>query len=170
MIDAGYVRLMARYNIWQNENLLTAAEKLDDAGRKADRRGFFGSIAGTLSHVLWADLLWMGRIDGGAQPECGIPGSATLFPDWAGYRDERRNTDQRILLWADNATDARITRDVTFHSMMLGTNVVRPLPVILLHLFNHQTHHRGQVHAMLTAAGIRPNDTDLFVMPDGIGD
>lgn len=170
MINAAYVCLMARYNIWQNDNILTAAEKLNDAGRTADRKGFFGSIAGTLSHVLWADLLWMGRIDGGAQPAGGIPGSATLFSDWAEYRDKRQETDQRLLRWSDRATDAEITRDLTFHSRMLGTQVVRPLPVILVHLFNHQTHHRGQVHAMLTAAGVRPDDTDLFVMPDGIGD
>lgn len=165
MISPAYCRTMARYNRWQNENLLTAAEALDDAARRQDRGAFFGSIAGTLSHLLWGDLIWMSRFDGGDKPTTGIPGSAALFPDWAPFRVTREAMDGRIIGWADALTDDGLSGDLFWYSGVLQGDVRKPMALCITHFFNHQTHHRGQVHAMLTAAGARPGDTDLFAMP-----
>lgn len=161
--------LMARYNLWQNDSLIAAAETLERAALGEDRGAFFGSIIGTFNHLLWGDLLWMSRFDGGAAPTGGIVQSRDLLPDWASYLRARRQTDQRILGWADRLEPEALLGDLTFHSSMLGRAVTRPMGLCVLHFFNHQTHHRGQIHAMLTAAGAQPGDTDLFVMPEDIG-
>ncbi len=159
---------MARYNLWQNRSILAAADALDDAARRADRGAFFGSIAGTLSHLLWGDLVWMGRFDGGPRPEVGIAGSAALFPDWDAYKSERTAADFRILDWATALEPFDLAGDLVWMSAAAGREVRKARVLCVAHFFNHQTHHRGQVHAMLTAAGARPGDTDLFLMPDNI--
>jgi len=164
--SADYARLMARYNAWQNDSLLDAAATLSPAARAAERGAFFGSIMGTLSHLLWADLAWMARFDGGAAPRDGIRQSAAMVTDWTAYRSERAATDLRIRDWAASLDDSALARDLSFHSGALGREVTRPMDLCVAHFFNHQTHHRGQVHAMLTAAGAAPGDTDLFVMPE----
>ena len=73
MIDAGYVRVMARYNRWQNQNLYDIAERLPDEERRRERGAFFGSIHKTLNHLLWADQMWMSRFAGTPKPAAGIP-------------------------------------------------------------------------------------------------
>ncbi|QYX58559.1 DinB family protein [Roseovarius sp. SCSIO 43702] len=156
---------MARYNAWQNDSLLAAAKTLDPVDRTAERGAFFGSITGTLSHLLWADLLWMSRFDGGETPEGGIGESAALFDDWQDYLARREAADRRIVDWAEGLDEAALGGDLTWHSGALGREVTKPRAVCVVHFFNHQTHHRGQVHAMLTAAGARPGDTDLAFMP-----
>lgn len=168
MISPDWCRTMARYNSWQNENIVSAAETLDDAARRADRGAFFGSIAGTLSHLLWADLVWMSRFDGGEPPPGRIKDSPALFPDWGAFLERRRATDRRILDWAARLEEGDLDGALSWFSGALGREVTRPRAICVAHMFNHQTHHRGQVHAMLTAAGARPGDTDLFVMPDTI--
>ncbi|MCZ4350956.1 DinB family protein [Roseovarius aestuarii] len=161
--------LMARYNLWQNANLIAAADTLDDDARRLDRGAFFGSIMGTFNHLLWGDLTWMARLDGGAPPRGGIGESPDLLPDWASYKHARAQTDKRILGWADRLEPEALTGDLTWHSGALGRDLTRPLDMLVLHVFNHQTHHRGQIHAMLTSAGARPGDTDLPFMPEDIG-
>ena len=166
LVQPDYVRLLARYNLWQNRSLLAAADSLEDAARVADRGAFFRSIAGTLSHLLWGDLIWMSRFDGGEKPAGGIAGSDGLFTDWAGYKAVRVGTDLRIIEWAEQLQPDDLSGDLIWFSAALGQTVTRPKGLLVAHMFNHQTHHRGQVHAMLTAAGTRPGDTDLFIMPD----
>jgi len=166
MISATYARTMARYNAWQNRSLYTAAGGLPDAARRADRGAFFGSIHGTLSHLLWGDRMWMSRFAGLDRPPGGIPESAALFVDWADLSAARDETDAAILAWTDGLTDAALAGDYSYWSSAAGREISRPLGLLVTHFFNHQTHHRGQVHAMLTAAGARPEDTDLFLMPD----
>ncbi len=167
MITAAFVRTMARYNRWQNDSLYTAAASLDDVERRRDRGAFFGSIHGTLSHLLWGDTIWMSRFDGWVAPEVSIPGSADWVNDWATLAARRAEADAKILEWSDRVTDAHLSGDLAWFSGALGRDVTRPMAVCVTHFFNHQTHHRGQVHAMLTAAGTRPDATDLFAMPDG---
>jgi uncharacterized damage-inducible protein DinB len=165
MITPDYCRTMAAYNAWQNENLLAAAHTLDDAARTEERGAFFGSIAGTLSHLLWADLVWMARFTGVEAPQVGIPDSPGLWPDWMPYCTARREQDAVIAVWARAQTPESLTGTVSWFSGVLGREVTKPRALLVAHMFNHQTHHRGQVHAMLTAAGARPGDTDLPFMP-----
>lgn len=168
MVTADYVRLMARYNAWQNASLLAAAATLDPAERGRNRGAFFGSIRRTLSHLLWADLVWMSRFDGGPRPDVDISGSPDLFADGPDFLTRRAETDARIRAWAEALRDDDLVGDLRWFSGAVGRETVRPLALCVVHMFNHQTHHRGQVHAMLTAAGARPGDTDLFILPDSI--
>jgi uncharacterized damage-inducible protein DinB len=166
MIDAAYVQRMARYNRWQNENLYSVADTLSDDERRRDRGAFFGSIHGTLSHLLWADRIWMHRFAKWPKPDGGIRESTTLFPDWSGLRRERADSDTKLIAWADGVDPRWLAGDMTWFSGAIKREVSKPTWQLVVHLFNHQTHHRGQVHAMLTQAGGKPHDTDLFVMPE----
>ncbi|RSK32302.1 damage-inducible protein DinB [Rhodovulum iodosum] len=157
---------MARYNRWQNTSLIAAAETLEPAALLAERGAFWGSIHGTLSHILWADHVWMARLDGWPPPGGGLSDSDGYAPDWAELRARRRITDARIARWAGALGPADLANDLVWQSGAAGREVARPRAICVLHMFNHQTHHRGQVHAMLTAAGAAPGDTDLFLMPD----
>lgn len=168
MITPGWCHTMARYNAWQNRSLTEAAEALSEADRALDRGAFFGSIRGTFSHLLWADLVWMSRFEGGSAPPAGLGESAALYADWRAFRRERAATDARILAWAARLEPDDLDRDLRWLSGSAGREIVKPLQLLVAHFFNHQTHHRGQVHAMLTAAGARPGPTDLFLMPDTI--
>jgi uncharacterized damage-inducible protein DinB len=166
MIDAAYVQRLARYNRWQNENLYAVADRLGDGERRRERGAFFGSIHGTLSHVLWGDGTWMARFSDVAKPAVGIAGSTTLYPDWGGLKRERTAMDDKIERWSDCVDPAWLASDYTWFSNAAQRDVSRPMWTLVAHFFNHQTHHRGQVHAMLTQAGGKPGDTDLFLMPE----
>lgn len=166
MIDVAYVQRMSRYNRWQNENLYDVADRLSEAERRKERGAFFGSIHNTLSHLLWADRVWMSRFAHWPKPEGGIPQSVSLFPEWAGLKTERNDSDTRLIDWADTLDPVWLKGDMTWFSGAINREVTKPRWQLLAHLFNHQTHHRGQVHAMLTQAGGKPHDTDLFVMPE----
>ena len=164
MITPDYCGTMARYNQWQNKSLLDATDALDEAARETDRGAFFGSIRATFSHLLWADTIWMSRIDGWTAPGTGIPGSAAFTADWASVTALRPRADRRIVEWSGRVRV--IEGNLSWFSGAMQRDVTRPLALCLMHFFNHQTHHRGQIHAMLTAAGARPGDTDLFIMPE----
>lgn len=167
MIDRAYVQLMARYNRWQNENLYGVADRLSDAERRRERGAFFGSIHKTLSHLLWADNIQMSRFASEvARPAAGIPESASLYPDWNALKDERVRFDRVIIGWADNVDPAWLAADLTYFSGSIGRELTRPRWLMVTHMFNHATHHRGQVHCLLTQAGGKPSDTDLPFMPD----
>ena len=165
MISPEHVRLMARYNAWQNQSLYDAASTLDDAARKADRGAFFGSIHATLSHLLWGDLVWMSRFAGTPRPAApNIGASAEMIGNWEELKRERVKTDEAISRWAANIGEDWLGDHLTWYSGAAGREVSKPCWFLVAHFFNHQTHHRGQVHAMLTAAGARPDDTDLFYL------
>ncbi|MBX2856000.1 MAG: damage-inducible protein DinB [Rhodobacteraceae bacterium] len=167
MITSDYVRLMARYNHWQNDSLIQAAEILSEEERCAARGAFFGSIQGTFSHVLWGDRMWMSRFAGMPKPVGGIPGSAELFSDWEAFKKERAATDMAIMAWAAGGDAEWLAGDLTWFSGATGREITKPCALLVTHFFNHQTHHRGQIHAMLTAVGAKPEDTDLPFMPEG---
>lgn len=166
MITADGCRTMARYNAWQNHSLYGAADGLEDGARRADRGAFFRSIHGTLAHLLWGDSVWLHRFTGSPAPAvASIAESRDWVPDWHDLKHRRTDLDARMIAWTDGLTDADLDGDLTWRSVVLGRDLSRPRGVVAIHVFNHQTHHRGQTHAMLTAAGARPADTDLILMP-----
>jgi uncharacterized damage-inducible protein DinB len=165
MIDPAYVRRMARYNRWQNENLYGCADGLSEAERRRERGAFFGSVHKTLNHLLWADRIWMSRFASDvAKPEGGIKGSIAQHDDWDALKRERAAFDGTMIAWAERLDAAWLAGDLTYVSSSAG-EITRPKWLLVTHMFNHQTHHRGQVHCMLTQAGGKPGDTDLPFLP-----
>lgn len=167
MIGPDYAQLMASYNRWQNENLYEAAHGLSEHDRTEDLGAFFGSIEATLNHILWADRIWMSRFAGWSAPRKNdIPGSVGEAGDWEHLRSERAAFDRDLVAWADALSADDLAGDFTWYSGATGREWTQPLWRLITHLFNHQTHHRGQVHAMLTAKGAKPHDTDIPFMPE----
>jgi uncharacterized damage-inducible protein DinB len=167
MITPAYVRLMAKYNAEMNRRVYAAAARLTDAERKADRGAFWQSIHGTLSHLVWCDIQWMSRFDNWPKPEVSQKQSATMIDDFATLRARRAKADADIVAWAARVDDAWLAEDLVWFSGSAQKELRRRKGPLVLHFFNHQTHHRGQAHALLTACGQDTGDTDLFlVVPD----
>lgn len=167
MIDAQYALAMARYNQWVNEKVYAACERMDDVQRRQDRGAFFKSIHSTLNHVLWGDYIWMGRFVAGTPLAKTYPRGAIgvdLFDQWDELRTARREMDADILDWAGKLDAQWLARDFTWMSALTRTERTKPAWLLVAHLFNHQTHHRGQVTALLMQAGIDPGDIDLPLM------
>ena len=165
MITNSYLRSMARYNRWQNGACYDAAANLSDEERKRDRGALFGSIHGTLSHIYWADRIWLSRFDLVEPPDVPNAQSASFITDFAELTALREELDAALIRFCDDYAAGSIKGGLTWFSGAVGREATAPLSVIFTHIFNHQTHHRGQVHAMLTAAGAATADTDLFLMP-----
>ena len=165
MITSDYLRSMARYNRWQNESLYEAAAGLSDEARRENRGAFFGSIHATLSHLYWADRIWLSRFDLCEPP--GVPNreSGRFVGDFEELRSKREELDAVLIAFCDAYETGPVKGALEWYSGAIKANAKAPLGVVFTHLFNHQTHHRGQVHAMLTAAGAKPKDTCLFIMP-----
>jgi uncharacterized damage-inducible protein DinB len=161
MITLAYVQTMALYNSEMNRRLYGAAAGLDEAARRLPRGAFWHSIHGTFSHLVWADTMWMSRFDGWEKPEQGLAQSGDLFDDFAAMAAVRRDIDDRLVDWSHRLDGAWLAADLTWFSGATGQTQTAPRALLVTHLFNHQTHHRGQIHAMLTAAGAATGDTDL---------
>ncbi len=131
-----------------------------------ERGAFFGSIQKTFSHLLWADRMWMSRFADSPKPEVGPADSETLYSDWDDLKRERAAFDDKIITWARGLGGDLLKTDFKWFSNSVKAEVGKPLWLVVTHFFNHQTHHRGQVHAMLTQAGGKPHETDLFAMPE----
>ena len=168
LISHEYLRVLSRYNRWQNDVLYRAADSLDDAARRQDRGAFWGSIHGTWSHLYWADRIWLSRIELVERPDVPLGESARFIADWAELGDKRRQLDDLLVDWCDRYPSGPVNGTLTWYSGAAKREVTAPLSVLLPHLFNHHTHHRGQVHAMLTVAGATTEDTDLFLMPPAL--
>lgn len=166
MITPEFIQTMARYNAWQNRSLIAAASGLDDAARRQERGAFFGSIMATFNHLFWGDSIWMFRFAGTEKPPGGIRESRALFDEWEAFVAARQKLDEQIITWANSVEAGWIAESLTWYSGAAGRDVTRDHSLLVAHFFNHQTHHRGQIHAMLTAAGAKPDDTDLFYLPD----
>lgn len=156
---------MARYNRWQNGEIFAAAGRLSDSQRREERGAFFGSIHGTLSHLYWADRIWLSRFDLVDAPSVPISGSSDFVSDFLDLSSKRDELDTTLITFCDGYDPGPIKGSLTWFSGAIGKEATAPLSVIWTHFFNHQTHHRGQVHAMLTSAGESTADTDLFLMP-----
>ena len=164
-ITPDYCRLMACYNAWQNDGLRGLLTGLDAGLLTADRGAHFGSILGTLNHILWADRVWLHRLTGSPRPDGGMADSPALTPTVAVWGAERFRTDGQIRRWAEALDAVDLIGKLAWQSGAAGGEVTRPIQMLVVHMFNHQTHHRGQVHALLTGAGLAPPPTDLFLMP-----
>jgi uncharacterized damage-inducible protein DinB len=167
MITPDYVRLMAAYNTEMNRRLYAAAAVLTDDERRADRGAFWSSIHGTLVHLYWGDCQWMSRFDGWEKPDVPIKQSARMIEDFDELRARRVRADADIEAWAGRIDGAWLAEDLVWFSGAAQRELRGPKGKLVAHLFNHQTHHRGQAHALLTACGQETGDTDLFlVLPD----
>ena len=167
MITPTYVRLMANYNAEMNRRLYDAADRLPDEVRKADRGAFWKSVHGTLTHLLWGDTQWMSRFDAWPKPEVGLKQSAVMVEDFATLRARREKADAAIVDWSERVDDAWLAEDLVWFSGAANREMRKEKAKLVVHFFNHQTHHRGQAHALLTAYGQETGDTDLFlVVPD----
>jgi uncharacterized damage-inducible protein DinB len=164
MITPAYIRTMAAYNVEMNRRLYGAAGRLSDAERRALRGAFWGSIHGTLTHILWGDRQWMSRFDGWPRPVTPIKESARMIEDFVELATARSEADAGIARWADGVDEAWLDADMVWFSGAANREVRAPKRLLVTHFFNHQTHHRGQAHALLTAAGQATGDTDLFLI------
>ena len=163
-VQSAFVRTMAAYNAEMNRRLYAAAGRLSDAERRRERGAFWGSIHGTLCHLLWGDQAWMSRFDGWPKPAVPLKACASLVEDFAELARLRVDADVRISDWAGRVDDAWLTEDLVWFSQAAQRELRDPRGFLVTHLFNHQTHHRGQAHAMITAAGESTGDTDLFLV------
>ena len=158
-----HFRMFAGYNRWANERLYTAAATIPDAEYRKDRKGFFKSIHGTFNHILVGDRIWLMRITGqGTRPKTL---DEILYDDLASLRVARQAEDARIIAAIDAFDEAALAKPLIYHSMK-GDRYEQPMAEILAHFQNHQTHHRGQAHDMLSqalnSAGIEPPSLDLL--------
>ena len=127
--------------------------RLDDADRKRDRGAFFGSIHGTLNHLLWGDRMWLGRF---IDEPCTAPAfGAAMFADFEALARERELTDMTMLDWAGGVTPEWLAGTIVYTSKVDGKTRELPRVVAAVHLFNHGTHHRGQLTTLLKQAGPR---------------
>jgi len=156
-------RLLAEYNAWMNGKLYAACAGLSDDERKRDRGAFFHSIHGTLNHVLLADSVWMGRFDGTPFKFKSL--DQELYASFDELQKQRVEMDKRIERWARGLTDAALGAKIEFTSQITKRTHAPTLWRVVLHFFNHQTHHRGQLTTLLSQAGVDYGVTDLFLLP-----
>lgn len=165
------VRGFARYNREFNGKLFDQLSELADAERKKDMGAFFGSIHGTLNHILLADRIWLGRFSV-AFPAMSSLNGATLVhdfeslgqelcPDFGELYAERRDTDLVISNWAQELSDDVLRESMRYRNAS-GHLREHPAWMAVAHMFNHQTHHRGQVTTLMYQLGHDPGVTDYF--------
>ena len=163
-----YCVALAQYNRWMNEKLFATAAKLTDEERKRDRGAFFKSIHGTLNHLLVADRIWLGRLMGTALQRdwLGPDGIRSLdqelCSDFEELRARRGETDDAIERFVASLTADRLAANLRY--VRLDVPMECPCWWAVAQMFNHQTHHRGQVTTLLMQAGHDPGVTDLFAM------
>jgi uncharacterized damage-inducible protein DinB len=142
-------RMFAGYNRWCNERLYDAASKVPDADYRADRGAFFKSLHGTLNHLLVGDRIWMRRFTGAGEQPASL--DAILYDDFSALRAARQSEDVKIARYIDRLTDADLHGVLRYRTVVRPQTIEQPLAPALDHFFNHQTHHRGQAHAILSA-------------------
>ena len=152
--------MFAGYNAWANRRLYEAAAGLTDAQYREDRGAFFKSVHGTLNHLLVGDRVWMHRFTGeGAAP---ARLDLILFEDFAGLRTAREAEDKRIVDYTKSLDEAKLAGVIRYRRVTSPETVEQPLALALAHFFNHQTHHRGQAHALLSQLTGRAPELDLL--------
>ncbi len=168
-----YTRTMSQYNQWMNERLLMVCDELSEEQMQADRGAFFKSILGTWNHILVGDLIWLRRLSA----ETDLPIDQTsleqvpvverldqmLFEVWPEFKAKRRQIDQVLLHLSRDLKPQQLELAVTF-TTTTGQSFQQRVWLILTHLFNHQTHHRGQLTDLIHQCGVNPGVTDLMAM------
>ncbi|GGP18281.1 DinB family protein [Silvimonas iriomotensis] len=163
MITNAAVRLLAQYNRWMNERLYAMADTLGEELRTADRGAFFGSVHGTLDHLVRGDMNWLARFENQPLPDFGP--DALVCPTWEALLALRQQTDQHIDTWAGTVSDAWLAAPLSWYSAMYHQQMNMPAWIAVSHFFNHQTHHRGQVTTLFSQLGMDIGVTDLPMMP-----
>ncbi len=163
--EEGHVKelfeMLAAYNAWANERLSDAAARIADQDYRADRGAFFGSLHGTLNHLLLGDRIWMHRFTGEGDEPTQL--DAILYDAFDELRAARRAEDARIIAYIGALTEAELAGAVRYRSTRNPTDIEQRLAPLLLHFFNHQTHHRGQAHCLLTGLTGEAPSLDLLV-------
>ena len=161
--------MTAGYNAWCNERIYDVAAQLSDADYRADRGAFFKSVHGTLNHLIVTDRIWLKRFSG--QGEAPNRLDAILFENLSELRAAREREDERIVGYIDGLSDADLAGRIRYKTITNPAEIEQPLAPALVHFFNHQTHHRGQVHCLLTGFGLEAPSLDLilFQRQTGIG-
>ena len=149
---------LASYNKLANERLYAACARLSDADCKATRPAFFKSIHGTLNHIMVGDRIWMTRFSGGEAPSTGL--DAILYENFEELRSARSAMDAEIVRFAAGLSDAFLESTIRYTNHE-GRQFDDPAALCVTHFFNHQTHHRGQVHDMLSQTAVPPPSLDL---------
>lgn len=152
--------LLARFNRWCDQRFFEWAAGLTEEERRLDRGAFFGSVHNTLDHLLTVDRLWLDRIDGHANTTSSF--RIVQIEDFERLRIERAAEDERIIRMVERAAHNNAFERVISYRYMSGQEAESPMHVVFLTLFNHHAHHRGQVHCMLTQAGLNPEDSDVI--------
>jgi uncharacterized damage-inducible protein DinB len=166
-----HIQRMGEYNHWMNQKLYAACAQITPAELGRDRQAFFGSILGTLNHLLVADIVWLKRfaahprnfsalkpLESISQP---IALNQILHNDFVALRHDRNDLDQIMLNWV-NELQPNDLDEILAYQNMKGVAARRPIGALLCHFFNHQTHHRGQLSVLLSQIGIDIGVTDLL--------
>ena len=154
-----YFTDLARYNAWANRRLYEAAAGLSEAEYLKPRPSFFGSIHATLNHILVGDRIWIARIEERPNPPLKL--NQVLYGDLVALRVARQAEDEHIVNLMAGLDEARLDRDLLYANTK-GERHRTKLRLVLAHFFNHQTHHRGQVHGMLSGTPVAPPPLDLI--------
>ena len=162
-LTTDYIVTMAAYNAWMNEKFYGLCAGLSDVQRKEDRIAFFRSIHGTLNHLLYGDLAWLGRFKDGAPRVARA--DEILYEDFDEMRRARGKLDDEMQSWAKTVDDEWLAAPFHYRSLITGQDGERPAWLLVTHMFNHQTHHRGQLSTLLTQCGLDIGVTDLAAMP-----
>jgi len=170
MITCEYIHTMAGYNRWMNEKVYAAASRFSAVELAAERGAFFGSVIGTLNHVMVADLIWLKRFTQHPTAHAALAPLAAiemptaldqpLYQDFTRLRERRVWLDGVIQAWADSLT-AEDIEHVLEYANTRGDRFRKRFAGLVMHFFNHQTHHRGQVTTLLSQAGVDVGETDL---------
>jgi uncharacterized damage-inducible protein DinB len=166
-----YFEMFALYNRWANERLYDAARTLPEPEFRRSRGAFFGSLSGTLNHLVVADRIWLRRFTGKGPVQTRL--DEVLHEELAPLEILRREEDERIIAYIHSLNEADLEATFSYRTITGNMDMTQPLAPALAHFFNHQTHHRGQAHCLLTeAAGnaATPSlDLILFQRETGIG-
>ena len=176
MLTRNHVVLLASYNEWMNAKLYEAAATLTPAEISADRKAFFGSLLGTLNHIVVGDTLWLKRfathpgnhaaLDPIRQAPMPQALGQVLFDNLPALREHRRQLDQMIIAWAGSLSETDLAQVLSYKNTK-GIPASKLFSNLVLHFFNHQTHHRGQATTLLSQAGVDVGVTDLLALvPD----
>jgi uncharacterized damage-inducible protein DinB len=153
-----HFQMLARYNRIANERLYEKCAQLGPEEYRKQRQGSFGSIHALLNHILLGDRIWMSRFQGGGATTPVL--STVLFEDFSELYAARKEFDLQIETFFANATPESLNRSITYTNSK-GQQYSDEVSVAISHMFNHQTHHRGQIHVMLSQTSVPPPSLDM---------
>ena len=163
-VDTALFQRMSAYNAWMTAKVYGAADRMSDAERKEDRGAFFKSVHSTLNHILFADRVWMTRFWKKIYDVKGM--GVDIFDDYSELKAAHLEMNRDIVAFTDQLSSEWLAEVMEWTRSTDGVTRRRPRWLLVMHMFNHQTHHRGQLSTLFTQAGIDIGVTDLPFMPD----